>query len=534
MNRVRFVLAAFAVLAAAAVGAGCGGPAHQSGRDDLRAALYSDPTSLSLLGNTDQNASLLARLITDSLVDYGADLEFQPRVADSWEMSGDGRTLTFHLRGGVRWQDGRPVTAEDVVFTYLRVKDPATQARAWIGLFQDVESVEAIDAATVRVRYSRAYADYLDAWRVPLLPAHAFAPGEDLLTSSFARHPVGCGAFRFLRYAPGDEVVLEANPDHWAGPPALTRIVFRVVPDERTAFEALLRGDLDLLGLTPDLWREARSGRAGSRLRAETYHRLALWHVAWNGDGSNPFFADAAVRQAMILALDRQRFLDQALEGLGRPVATPWLPGTPWYDDGVRPWPYDPAAARQRLEEAGWRDGDGDGIRERDGTPFAFTLLVPATSQSATTDRMAAWMQERLAAIGVHMEIERLEWRAFLERRRARDFQAAMASLVFSPSPDMFDLLHSSASRGGYNYAGLSDPEVDRLLQEGRETLDAETRREIYFRLQDRVHELEPMACLFQFAQVVLFDARLRGPEPSPLGLFDSRPGPEAWSWSDD
>jgi peptide/nickel transport system substrate-binding protein len=147
---------------------------------------------------------------------------------------------------------------------------------------------------------------------------------------------------------------------------------------------------------------------------------------------------------------------------------------------------------------------------------------------------MAAWMQERLAAVGVRMRVESLEWRAFLERRRSREFEAAMASLVFTPSPDLYDLFHSSAARGGYNYSGLADPEVDRLLQEGRQILDAGARRDIYARLQERVHELEPMACLFQFAQVVLFDARLRGPEPSPLGVFDSRPGPEAWSWSDD
>lgn len=529
VRRAAGLFVAFAIALVA-----CGSPPDPSHRRDVVAALYSDPTSFSLVGNTDQPASLIARLVTDSLVDFGPDLRFEPRVAASWATSEDGRTVTFRLRQGVTWQDGRPVTARDVVFTFETIRDPKTQARAWIGLFEDVVSVEAPDDRTVVVRYARAYADFLDAWRVPLIPLHAVPEGEDFLTGSFARSPVGCGPFRFVRWTPGSEIVLEANPDFWQGAPSIDRLVFRIVPDERTAFEALFRGDLDLLGLTPDLWREARSGRAGPHHRVERYHRLALWHVAWNTDGSNPFFTDARVRQAMILALDRDRFLEQALEGLGRPVATPWLPGIPWHDPEVVPWPYDPEGARERLEAAGWRDSDGDGIRDREGIPFRFTLLLPATAQSATTDRMAAWMQDRLAAVGVRMEVERLEWKSHVERRRSRTFEAAMASLTFSPSPDLFDLLHSSAARGGFNYAGLSDAEVDRLLEAGRSTLDPEERRRIYVALQRRVHELEPIACLFQFVQVVLVDARLRGPRPSPLGVFEARPGPERWSWAGD
>jgi peptide/nickel transport system substrate-binding protein len=534
IGRRRRVSRSVAILAAVSVFLACGAPREGSSREDLHAALYSDPTSLSLIGNTDQNASILARLITDALVDYDGDLALQPRVAESWELSADGKTLTFHLREGVRWHDGSPVTAADVVFTVERVRDPETQARSWMGLFQDVESVEAVDARTVVAKYSRVYADFLDAWRVPLIPAHALGPDEEFLTSGFARHPIGCGPYRFVSWTPGSEVVLASHEDHWSGAPTLKKIVFHVVPDERTAFEALLRGDIDLLGLTPDLWREARAGRIGDGFRIERVSRLALWNVAWNMDGTNPFFKEPRVHQAMTLALDRERFLEQALEGLGRPAATPWLPGTPWHDPSVEPWPFDPGGAADRLEETGWTDSDGDGVRDRDGVPFSFTLLLPATAQAATTDRMAAWMQERLAAIGVRMEVERLEWRAFLERRRSREFHAAMASLVFTPSPDLYDLLHSSAARGGYNYPGIADPEIDRLLEEGRNTLDPEARRKVYFRLQERVRELEPMACLFQFSQVVLIDAALRGPRPSPLGVFDSRPGPERWTWSAD
>lgn len=518
---------------AAAAFAACSRDPAPAGARLLRAPLYADPTSLSLVGNTDVNSGIVARLVGDSLVDYDDSLVFRPRVAESWEVSEDGRTVVFRLRDGVRWHDGAAVTARDVVFTVNTVRDPKAQARSWIGLFQDIESVVAEGERTVVARYARRQADFLEAWRVPLIPEHIASRDADFLTGAFARHPTGCGPFRFVRAVPGSEIVLEANADYWDGAPSLPGIVFRIVPDERTAFEALLRGDLDYLALTPDLWREAKAGRDTSRLRAMRYFRLSLWYVAWNGDGSNPYFTNPHVRRAMVLALDRERFAERGLEGLGRPVATPWLPDTPWHDPSIPPWPYDPDEARRLLEAAGWSDRDGDGVRERGGRAFAFTLLVPASGQSVTTDRIAAWVKERLATIGVRAEIERLEWRAFQERRRERAFEAAMASVMFTPSPDLYDVLHSSAARGGFNYAGFSDPEVDRLLELGRIETDEEARREIYRELQRRVHEAEPIACLYQFAQVALVDRRLRGPAPSPLGVFESWPGPRGWSWEE-
>jgi len=520
------------IAAAVLLGPSCREPTSDGPRQNVvRVVLTNDPTSLSLIGNTDQPSAQIARLVSDGLLDYDAEARFVPRLARSWEVSPDGLDVTFRLRDGVRWHDGVPVTARDVVFTVQRVRDPATQSRVWASSFRDLVALDALDPLTVHARYSVPYADALEGWRVPIVPEHRLAGERDLLTSEFARAPVGCGAFRFVRWSPGEEVVLEANPDYWDGAPALGRIVFKILPNERTAYQGLVRGDIDLLVVTPELWREAQTSSRASRLARFVNYRLATWFVGWNQDGSNPFFTDPRVRRAMVLALDRDRFASRVALGLGRPVATTYLPGSGWDDPSIAPWPYDPAEAGRLLDEAGWRDTNGNGVRDRNGTEFSFTLLVPAGGQ-AISDRIAAWTQQSLATIGVQARIEKLEWRAFQDRRRSHAFEAAMASVGVTAVPDQFELYHSSARDGAYNYVGFADAEVDRLLVEGRRTVDPERRRDLYRRIQARLHELEPISPLFQFAQPVLYDPRLTGVTPSPFGLWDFHPGARAWRWS--
>ncbi len=514
------------------------GACAQPDRDDglrvntIRSYLNHDPQSLSFIGKTDYNSEVIGSLISDGLVQYDASLQIRPMLARSWELSEDQRTVTFRLREGVRWQDGRPLTARDVVFTVRKVLDPATEARSWRPQFENIVSIEAPDDLSVRVEYATPYADFLDAWRLPIVPEHIASKDRDFLTGEFARRPVGCGAFRLAQHQPGQLLVLEANADYWGGRPSVDRISFRIIPSDRTTYEALVRGDLDVyVGVTPDVWRESLSSPQAARLARLVYSRLGVWHIGWNLDGSNPFFTDPRVRRAMVLALDRERFIRQVVNGLAISATSTYHPDSPWADPSVKPWPFDPAEARRLLDEVGWTDRDRDGVRDRDGTPFRFTLLLAAGPQELA-DRCAVWVQQSLAEIGVRMQIEKLELRAFMERRRAHAFQAAMAAFVVFPPPDQFEVYHSSSLDRGLNYGGFSDPEVDRLLEEGRRTFGFEARRQIYSRLQHRLHELEPISCLFHFSSPVLHDPRLEGIERSPLGPYLIHPGPRKWRWA--
>ena len=516
------------LLAALLLLAACG-PAAPSpeGSRKIRVVLVTDPLTLSPVGKNDRYSELIGRQITDSLVQYDSLLRIVPRLAESWDVTPDGLTVTFHLRNGVRWHDGELFSADDVLLTIAKARDPATEARSYMAQFEHLVELTAPDPLTVVAVYSRPNPDFLESWTIPILPAHRIDPDEDLLTSDFASHPVGCGPFRFESYEPGQSLTLSANEDYWDGRPGLDQIEFRVIPDERTSYQALVTGDIDLLAVSPPIWQESLTSEEAADLSRFSFYALNVWYIAWNQDPAGPF-TDPATRKAMMLALDRRTFSEEALYGLARPGTTTFHPDTCWADPTLSPRPYDPARAASLLANAGWEDHDGDGILDRDGRPFRFTLLYPRGSQEIAP-RMAAWMQQDWADVGIGMEIETLEWRAFLERRNAGNFQAVMATLSFSPGPDQFELYHSSAREGGFNFFGLNDPEVDRLLEQGREQFNPEERLAIYHRLQQRLYELEPLGCVFHFASPVLHQPDLTGIEPSPLDLWRHWPGPRAW-----
>ncbi len=522
----------FLALAALSHGSGCERGADPLGRPrTVRAQLTQAPASLSLIGKTDYNAEKVACQLTDSLVQYDPAMNLVPRVAESWEFSPDGRTLTFRLRDGVRWHDGRTVVADDVVFTVEQVRDPAVESPTWAALFSDLTALEAPDGRTVLARYRVATPDVLEGWRVPLIPRHLAESGAQLLTGAFNQRPVGCGPFRFVRQVEGEEIVLEANDDYWDGRPLIDRLVLRIFPDERTAFQALFTGDLDVMVGTPALLRQARESARANSLESFVYSRTSVWLLRFNQDGTNPFFVDARVRRALILALDRQQFVDEMLDGLGRVAATTYHPDLPWTDRAVEPLPYDPMSAGRLLDEAGWRRPAPAALRERGGRPFRFTLLFVASTQPIA-EQTAAWLQQSWAEIGIAVEIEKLEWNHYRDRRNGGQFQAAMDGLSSTGIPDQYELYHSGMRREGVNYMAFADPLVDRLLEEGRTTFDPALRRPIYFRLQRRLLELQPVGCLFHFATPVLHDRRLRGIEPSPLDFWRTTRGPRVWSWA--
>jgi peptide/nickel transport system substrate-binding protein len=525
----RIVSRWLAAAAALALCACAGSPAP--GRNDVRVAIYSNPSSLTLIGNTDLNSSHIASVISDGLVAYDAKGNYVPMVARAWELAPDGKTLTFHLRDGVLWHDGERVTARDVAYTVAKVKDPATQARSWVSQFTSVAAVETPDDLTVVVRYATPYADALEPWRVPLVPEHVASKDANFLDGPFAHHPIGCGPFQFVSFDTGQRVVLKSFDRYWGGRPQIDGLIFKIVSAERTAYESLLLGELDLLGVTPDVWRDALSAPAAARLARFVYYGFRAWKIDWNQNDATPFFHDKRVRRALLLALDRKRFGETVSAGLARPGVSSYAPESAWCDPSITALPFDPSECARLLDEAGWLRPAPGRVREKDGKPFVITLMFTAGSQELS-DRIAAWVQQSLADVGIEVKIDKLGGDAFRQRHKTQEFDAAMGTIVFDWTPDRFDLYHSTARNGGFNYGGFADAEVDRLLEEGRTTIDPAARRAVYFRLQHVVDDLQPMAFLFQFAQPVLHDRNLEGIVPSPVGLFQFTPGPRAWHWS--
>jgi peptide/nickel transport system substrate-binding protein len=464
-----------------------------------------------------------------------------PRLAASWEHSPDGRVLTFHLRSGVRFHDGAPLTSDDVVFTWERIMDPASRAVGRVDAFLSVEKVEALDPLTVKVTYREPFAPALRGWEIPILPAHLYR-GVDFATAPANRSPVGTGPFRFVSWEAGRRIVLEANRDYWAGPPGLEQFVFAIIPSMDTAFEALLAREVDYARVPST--RVASPGAVPAAERGYQEMRYTpqfFYYIAWRGDGSNPFFADPRVRRALGAALDREGYIRTVLKGLGEMVTSPFTalqPATslaPADSDTqahaqalpqarANTPPEDPAAL---LDAAGWKRDPATGMRRRGTTPFRFTLLVFSGGEDHLQFSQVA--QENLRRLGVDMRIERLDWQTLWSRLKSGDFQAALSGFVPQADPDsLYGLLHSTQIHGGQNYAAYRDPEVDAWLEAGRRTLDEPARAALYRRVEERIATQQPYAFLFAPVIVAGVSLRYEGAVISPQGIVGHMPG--AWA----
>ena len=466
----------------------------------------------------------MARFVADSLVDEGEDLQPVPRLAASWDFSADRKILTFHLRRGVRWHDGAPFSSRDVLFTYRRILDPSSRARA--DLLQDIREVTAPDDLTVRVVYREPTVLALDAWKFPIVAEHLLSKG-DFMSSPVHLAPVGTGPFRFVSWDRGREIVLEANRDYFLGRPHLDRIVLRIIPSRATQLQSLLTGETDWSSIPPEEW-ETRRADAGFRRRFQIfeYPALYLYYIAWNG--RTPFFSDVRVRNAMTLSLDREGYLRKVYRGAGVVAATTFHPRQFGYDPSLPPLPFDPDRASALLDEAGWKRDPGDGSRSREGKPFRFEILI--FQGNPVQEQIAALLQEGLSRNGVKMEIRVLDFPALLDRLHRHDYEAAFSGWSLTPDPDPVPFFHSDPVLGTSNYVGYSDPEMDRLLAEARHTFDPEARRAIYRRVQAILHRDQPYTFLFFPLQRVALDARFRGARAtaagSPLRAF---PGILEW-----
>ena len=485
-----------------------------------------EPATLNFVTGTDQPSRLITRLVGDSLVDHDREMRAVPRLATSWGWSTDGRVLTFHLRSGARFHDGAPVTSADVVYTYQRIVDPKSRAIGRLDPFLPVERVEAPDPLTVRVTYRAPFAPALEAWEVPILPSHLYAK-DDFLRSRLNRAPVGSGPFRFASWEPGQRIVLTANDDYWGGRPYLDALEFDLIPSQETALRALLAGEVDYAALTPVQWdARAQETAFGRRFRTIRFVPLFLYYIAWRGDGSNPFFADPAVRRALTLALDRDGYVRSVLRGLGQVASSPFRPGSLGVDPDSGGVAFDPAQAAALLDGAGWRREPRTGLRARSGIPFRFTLLIYGGGEDHVQFSQVA--QEALRRLGIEMEISRLDWPTLWSRLQRGDFEAAISGgSALGLDPDsVYGPLHSSQIEGGQNYAAFRDGPVDRWLEEGRTTLDQARRTEIYRRIDRRIREEQPYTYLFYPVVQAALSRRIANVEPSPLGIIDQWPGP--------
>jgi peptide/nickel transport system substrate-binding protein len=527
MNRL--AAAVLVALLAGALAAGCSGEkkggsaAQPAGQKEAPA--YGDAIVEGSIGDvsgfisavtSDQPSHAAAAFVFNGLVRYDKNLKLEGELAESWNVSPDGKKITFRLRKGVKWHDGAPFTSDDVLFTYRKMIDPKTPT-AYAEDFKQVSRVSAPDPHTFIAEYDKPFSPALASWGMHILPKHLLEKYADISKSPLNKKPVGTGPYRFLEWKTGEKVVFEENPDYFEGRPYISRVVIRVIPDPATMFLELKSGGIDYMGMTP-LQFTRQTGTAEFRNSFTKYRYLSFGYTYLGFRLSHPFFSDKRVRQAMAHAINKQEIIDGVLFGLGQEATGPYKPGTWAYNPDVKKFPFDTGKAKALLAEAGWKPGT-DGTLEKGGQKFRFTVLTNAGNESRA--KTAAIIQQNLAAAGIHMEIRTVEWAAFInEFVKKRKFDALILGWTIPQDPDLFDIWSSTKTGPDeLNHIGFANPEVDRLLEQGRRTFDMDQRKKAYFRIQEILAEEQPIVFLYVPDALQAIHKRFRGIEPAPAGI---------------
>lgn len=528
MHIVRFLSGRRLALAFIVVFAffGCSSPDTETGsRASERPPAYGDIIVEGAIGDASNLIPILASdsashnisgLIYNGLVKYDKDIRIVGDLAESWDISENGLVITFHLRKGVKWHDGHPFTAEDVLYTYRVTIDPKTPT-AYAGDFMKVKKAEVIDPYTFRVTYDQPFAPALSSWGASILPKHLLE-GKDITKSALARRPIGTGPYRFKEWITGQKIVLTANPDYFEGRPYINAYVLRIIPDMATMFLELRAQGIDRMDLTPLQYTRQTENRFFSRnFQKFRYTSFSYTYLGYNLQ--DQLFSDRRVRQAITYAINREEIIRGVLLGLGTVATGPFKPGTWAHNPAVKAYPYDPQKARELLAAAGWRDTDGDGILDRNGKPFAFELI---TNQGNEVRRKTAEIiQKRLAEVGISVKIRIIEWAAFVkEFINKRRFEATVLGWTVPMDPDLYDVWHSSKTGPEeLNFISYKNEELDALLEKGRSTFDIEERKKAYYRIQEILAEDQPYTFLYVPEALPIVHARFRGIQPAPVGI---------------
>lgn len=486
----------------------------QGGR--ITMATLGEPSNLISVLSTDSASHDVASLIYVSPLRYDKNIKIEPYAAESFEILDGGRHLKFKMREDIRWFDGAPLTAEDVEFTYKVMVNPNTPT-AYAGDFMAIKEFRLTGKYTFEVFYEKPFARAVSTWAQDILPKHALE-NEDLSNTKYSRQPMGAGPYKLKQWVENQRVILEANPDYFEGRPNIDEVVYRIVPDQTTQFMELKAGNLDYIGLTPPQYLFLTSGKQWERdFRKYKYLASSYAYMAYNLE--HPLFKDKAVRQALAHAIGKEEIIKGALMGLGVPTIGHYKPDSWAYNHDIKDYEYDPGKALMLLARLGWKRESPTGPLMKDGKPFAFSIITNQGNEQRI--KACAIIQAQMARIGIQVKVRTIEWATFIkEFVDQRRYETVLLAWSIPQDPDAFDVWHSSKiAKPGLNFVGYANPEADALLEQGRNLVDPASRKPIYDRFQEILHEDQPYCFLYTPYALPILTERVHGVEPAPAGI---------------
>jgi len=419
----------------------------------------------------------LMNLIFSSLVEIDGTGKPVPDLARNWDVSKDGLVWTFSIRDDVRFHDGYPLTARDVEFTYRSIMDPENMS-PMAESYKLIDRIEAEGDYIFRVVLKYPFAPFAHRISWPIVPMHLLENAK-LDNTPFNRQPVGSGPFKLVDWTEDDTIVLDANRGYFhRGRPILDSLIFKAYSDREAALQAIAKGEMDVaLNLvSSDLLFVSRRG--GFRI----YSAPGASYYAIIFNLNSPPFKDIRVRMALDHAIDRESIVNNQLKGYSSICTGPFNVNSWAYNPEIQPTPYRMDYVKGLLSQAGWEDTDGDGILDKDGMPFEFSLTVPGTSDSL--ERIALAIRAQLMKAGIRVKLVHTDGSGMYRT----PFQAILAKISAGADPDYaYRLWHSEG--GNVNIASYSNRFVDELLEQGRMTADFEKRKAIYQKIHEIIHD---------------------------------------------
>jgi len=428
-----------------------------------------------------------------------------PWLVTDWEVSDDQLTYTFNLRDDVRFHDGEPLTAEDAKFSIEALIDPYNSS-VLLGRLNVITGVEVLDTYTFQVVLEQPYAPlitFLANTGAQILPKHLLE-GEDLLATDFLNNPVGTGPFKFKEWAGGDHMTLVANEDYFLGRPRLDSVVFRIVPDSASLVAALKTGEVDISGIGA---RDIPQVQGDPHLQVIEMPSDCFYTIGANL--SQERFQDKRVRQAIMYSLPREQMVAELLEGHGY-VTDSYILRHSWaYNPDTQPvYRQNLEKAKELLAEAGWVDTDGDGVVEKDGEPFKFSLL----SYTSITPGYNETIQQSLKDIGIQMDIQLLDWPTFLNKAFVeKEYDSFTVNMCVPLDP------HNPTVWGcGTNAFFFCSEEFDEMGMKAVATTDREERKKYYFEMQNFLAEEQVRFLLYSGTTIRVVNTRVVVGQGSP------------------
>jgi peptide/nickel transport system substrate-binding protein len=524
----------------------------------LNLTSFADADILNPLMSSDSASSEISSYIWDS--PFNTDPwtgETIPGMVESWDVTDGNKTVTFYVRQGMQWSDGEPITAKDFLFMFdaLMAEDaegnPALAESPRLDMVEYVETIELIDDYTLKVTYSEPICTNFESLSLRWWPSHVFLSDPDFEYVDLAEHEfsfeptVFSGPFMFQEWVKDDHVTVVRNPDYWKGAPYLEGIVWKVVANSTVEKEMMKAGETDIIGLDPKFLTEMEQVEGVSIYK---FFRTAYDYIGLqagdpenpqprlNDDGSvnedhgaHPILSNKMVRQALVYAVDRTSIINKVRMGQAAPLQAHIIPTYGWaFNDELAPREYDPEVAAAMLEEAGWVLPEGAEVRvcqgcgtAPDGTEMKLNLKTNAGNE--VRENIIALVQQQWGEVGIEVEIEAMEWNAYLDVLLGQAFDAVVIGWTgVDPDNETLFFAKYDIPGGGFNFCSFYRPDYEPLELEAKtvEGCAYEDRGAIYKEIQEIFYDEQPYVWLYATRAISVINDRIGGVNPAPWSTF--------------